>query len=52
MLYGGVALAFATLIATPRLWGSGVATLVWFMLLAAAAGALYYVWNESRRYRI
>jgi hypothetical protein len=52
LLYGGVALAFAALVATPRLWGHGAGTVVWLAMLGAAGGALYYVWNESRRYRI
>jgi hypothetical protein len=52
LLYGAFALAFATLVATSRLWATGVGTLVWFALLAGAAFAAYHVWNESRRYRI
>ena len=52
LLYGGVALAFAALVATPRLLGNGFGTVVWLAMLAAAGGSLYYVWNESRRYRI
>jgi uncharacterized iron-regulated membrane protein len=52
LLYGGIALAFMTLVATPELTASGAGTLAWIVLLAAAAGAVFYVWNESRRYRI
>jgi hypothetical protein len=52
LLYGGFAVAFMTLVATPRLWDSGAGKLVWLALLAAAASAVYYVWAESRRYRI
>ena len=52
LLYGGIALAFAALVATPRLWGNGGWSLVWIAMLGAAAGTIYYVWTESRRYRI
>ncbi len=52
LLYGAVALAFMTMVATPRLWETGAGTLAWFALLAASGGALYYVWVESRRYRV
>jgi hypothetical protein len=52
LLYGGFAVAFMTLVATPRLWESGAGKLAWLALLAASASALYYVWVESRRYRI
>lgn len=50
LLYGAVALVFATLVATDRLWDTGAGTLAWFALLAAAAASLYYIWTESRRY--
>jgi hypothetical protein len=52
LLYGGFAVAFMTFVATPRLWESGAGTLAWLLLLAASASAVYYVWVESRRYRI
>jgi hypothetical protein len=52
LLYGGIALAFCALVATPRLLGHGIGTVVWIGMLAGAVGALYYVWVESRRYRI
>jgi hypothetical protein len=52
LLYGAIALAFMTLVATPRLWETGIRVLAWFVLLGAAAGALSYVWNESRRYGV
>lgn len=52
LLYGGIALAFAALVGTPRLWETGIGTLIWFMMLAGAGASLYYVWAESRRYRI
>jgi hypothetical protein len=50
LLYGAIAVAFATMIATDRLWNTGIGLLAWFALLGTAAFALYYVWNESRRY--
>jgi hypothetical protein len=50
LLYGAVALAFATLVATNRLWDTGAGTLAWFALLGLCAASLYYVWTESRRY--
>ena len=34
LLYGGVAVAFMTLVATDRLLGSGLGTILWFALLA------------------
>jgi hypothetical protein len=52
LLYGAVAVAFMVFVATHRLWQTGLGTLAWFALLAGAAAAAYYVWNESRRYRI
>jgi hypothetical protein len=52
LLYGGFAVAFMTLVATARLWDSGAGKLAWLVLLAASAAAVYYVWAESRRYRI
>jgi hypothetical protein len=52
LLYGAIALAFMTLVATPRLWETGAGTAAWFGLLGASSLGLYYVWLESRRYRI
>lgn len=50
LLYGAVGLIFATLVATDRLWNTGLGLLTWFALLGAASFALFYVWSESRRY--
>lgn len=50
LLYGAIGLIFATLVATDRLWNTGLGVLTWFALLAAAGFALFYVWSESRRY--
>ncbi len=52
LLYGGFALAFMTLVATPRLWDGGLGPVAWMLLMAIACGAVFYVWNESRRYRV
>jgi hypothetical protein len=52
LLYGAVAIAFMTLVATDRLWDSGAGTVAWFALLGGAGFAGYYVWTESRRYSI
>jgi len=53
LLYGAIALIFATLVASPRLWGiGGAAVLAWFALLGLASAGLYYVWTESRRYSV
>jgi hypothetical protein len=52
LLYGGVATAAATLIATDRLFGSGLGTILWFALLGGSIFSVYHAWVESRRYRI
>ena len=52
LLYGGVAVAFVTLIATDRLFDSGLGTILWFALLGGSVLAVYHAWIESRRYRI
>jgi hypothetical protein len=52
LLYGAVAVAFMTLVATNRLWESGAGTLAWFALVGVSGFAAYYVWTESRRYGI
>jgi hypothetical protein len=52
LLYGGVAGATATLIATNRLWGSGLGTILWFIFLAGSGMAVWHAWSESRRYGV
>ena len=52
ILYGGVAGATATLIATSRLWDSGFGTVMWFVLLGGSGLAIYHAWVESRRYSV
>jgi hypothetical protein len=51
-LYGALAVAFMTLVATSRLWDSGVGTVVWIALLAGSGLAAFRVWTEARRYGI
>jgi uncharacterized protein involved in cysteine biosynthesis len=52
LLYGGIAGAIATLIATSRLWESGFGTVMWFVLLGGCGLAVYHAWIESRRYSV
>jgi hypothetical protein len=52
LLYGGVTVATATLIASDRLFNSGLGTILWFSLLGGSVFAVYHAWVESRRYRI
>jgi hypothetical protein len=52
LLYGAIAVAFMALVATPRLTATGAGVILWLALLAGAAFSAYYVWTESRRYRI
>ena len=50
LLYGAVAAAFAALTGTDHMLNTGLGTIVWIAMLGGAAGSLYYVWTESRRY--
>ena len=52
MLYGGVAAATATLIATSRLWDERLRDVMWFVLLGGSGLAVYHAWTESRRYSV
>ena len=52
LLYGAIAAAFMTLVATARLWETGLGLLAWIALLGGSAFALWYVWSESRRYGV
>jgi hypothetical protein len=52
LLYGGIAVATATLIATSRLWQGGFGVVMWFVLLGGSALAVYHAWTESRRYSV
>jgi len=51
-LYGGIAVATMTLIATSRLWHTGFGTVMWFVLLGGSGLAVYHAWVESRRYSV
>jgi hypothetical protein len=51
VLYGSVGLIVATFVATNRMWDSGgIGVLAWLALLSLAAWALYWVYQQSRRY--
>jgi hypothetical protein len=51
ILYGSLALAVFTLIATGKMWnGGGVGTLVWLVLMCLALYGVYYVWRAYRTY--
>jgi hypothetical protein len=52
LLYGGIAVAAMTLIATSRLWAGGFGVVMWFVLLGGSILAVYHAWTESRRYSI
>jgi hypothetical protein len=52
LLYGGVTVATGTLIASDRLFNSGLGTILWFSLLGGSVFAVYHAWVESRRYRV
>jgi hypothetical protein len=50
LLYGALGLIVVDLAASPRLFDSGLGTVVWIALLAAAGFGLYQVWRHSRQY--
>jgi hypothetical protein len=52
LLYGGIAFATATLIATSELWKSGLGTILWFIFLGGSVMAVWHAWTESRRYGV
>lgn len=50
VIYGAVALAVLTLTGTPRLWSTSAGSIVWLILMGAAAyGIIATIWN-ARRY--
>ena len=50
-LYGSLALAILTVVATDRLFDVGGAGIVaWFALLGLCSYGLYWVWNQYRSY--
>jgi hypothetical protein len=51
ILYGSLALAAFTLVATRKMWdGGSVGTLVWLVLMCLALYGVYYVWRAYRTY--
>jgi hypothetical protein len=51
ILYGSLALAAFTLVATSKMWNGGsVGTLVWLVLMCLALYGVYYVWRAYRTY--
>ena len=51
VLYGSLALAAITLVATRKWWNAGgVGTLVWLVLMCLALYGVYYVWRAYRTY--
>jgi hypothetical protein len=50
MLYGAIAVAFATAAAQPRMWRTGFGEFVWFALIGVCAYTLLAVYRYSRAY--
>jgi membrane-bound metal-dependent hydrolase YbcI (DUF457 family) len=50
LLYGAIGVAALTLTATNRLWGTGLGTIGWLVLLAGCAYAAYVVFRSAREY--
>ena len=51
LLYGSLALAAITVVATSRMWDEGgLGGMAWLALLAIAAWGLVVVWRASREY--
>jgi hypothetical protein len=50
LLYGALGLIVVALAGRQKLLDTGPGTLVWFVMLMAAAGALYAVWRHYRAY--
>jgi hypothetical protein len=51
ILYGSLAVAVLTVVATSRLWnGGGVGILAWFLLVGAASAGVVTVYRASQRY--
>jgi EamA domain-containing membrane protein RarD len=50
LLYGALGLIVVDLAASPRLFDTGLGTVVWIALLCAAGFGLYQVWRHSRQY--
>jgi hypothetical protein len=50
MLYGAIAVAFATAAAQPRMWQTALGEFVWFVLIGACVYTLIAVYRYSRTY--
>ena len=50
LAYGSAGVAVWTLAAGPKLFDTGVGTLVWFALMGGASYAAYTVWRHQREY--
>jgi len=51
VLYGSIALAVLTFVATDRIFDTGgVGVLAWFALLAVCAYGIYWTWTRYRSY--
>jgi hypothetical protein len=50
ILYGAIGVVTITLLATDRLWDTGLGTLAWLVLLALAGYGGYVVFRAAREY--
>jgi hypothetical protein len=50
ILYGAVAVAVLTVVATSRLWAEPAGVIAWFVLVGGASYAVYFVYRTSREY--
>jgi hypothetical protein len=50
LLYGAIAIGFATVAAQPRMWHTGFGEFVWFALIGLTAYTLLVVYRYSRTY--
>jgi hypothetical protein len=50
LLYGAAAVGYATAVAQPRMWQTGIGELIWFALIGLAVYTLVAVYRFSRAY--
>ena len=50
LMYGAIGVAVWTLAAGPRLFDTGLGSLLWFVLMGGASYALYLVYRHTREY--
>jgi hypothetical protein len=50
ILYASAAIAAVALVGTSHLWSTGGGTILWILMVAAAAFGLYSVWQAYRAY--